>query len=520
MTQDDDEEIIAAARAGFLDEALEMLAQFEQSLLVMESHPEDRENLNAAFRAAHTIKGSAGLFGFDAVVAFTHEAETLLEALRSGELGVSEPVAAALLRSRDQMEHLLDEVRTGQTDPALAERSARLGAELRALQGKGAPPAAAGPAPAAAVAHAAAGACADDAVPLWQLSLRFGRDALRNGLDPLSFIRYLDTLGQVLAIHTLAEQVPTLELLDPEGCCLGFEVRLASSADRATIADVFSFCIDDCEIAILGADATPADWQALLERRAGDETQRASLLALWRSQGVVLPLRDQANAATSEADAAEDPEVAGSQSAAPQIERRAEAAAPDRRQAEPERRAGSKDRRAADETRFIRVRADKLDRLIDLIGELVIAGRRVPAHHGWTMTYPFNMLGALPVRGGATQLQRMIEQAMRDAGRLSELEPGRISFGGLSPLEVRGQCSMIVAYVRDHLAAHESAAVHARYAYQAEKAAGVDDRHGRTGSRKQLAELRRRVGPRIGKHRGQRTPTPGRTGNFDVTEGA
>ena len=83
------------------------------------------------------------------------------------------------------------------------------------------------------------------------------------------------------------------------------------------------------------------------------------------------------------------------------------------------------------------------------------------------------LLGTLPVRGGSTQLQRMIEQAMREAGRFSGPEPGRISFGGLSPLEVRGQCSMIVAYVRDHLAAHESAAVHARYAYQAEKAAGV-----------------------------------------------
>lgn len=81
------------------------------------------------------------------------------------------------------------------------------------------------------------------------------------------------------------------------------------------------------------------------------------------------------------------------------------------------------------------------------------------------------LLGTLPVRGGSTPLQRMIE--MREAGRFSGPEPGRVSFGGLSPIEVRGQCSMIVAYVRDHLAAHESAAVHARYAYQAEKAAGV-----------------------------------------------
>ena len=86
MNRDDDAEILAAARAGFLDEASDMLAQFEQALLVMETTPEDAENLNAAFRAAHTIKGTAGMFGCEAVVTFTHEVETLLEHLRSGAL--------------------------------------------------------------------------------------------------------------------------------------------------------------------------------------------------------------------------------------------------------------------------------------------------------------------------------------------------------------------------------------------------------------------------------------------------
>ena len=70
----------------------------------MESDPENSENLNAAFRAAHTIKGTSGLFGCDAVVSFTHDAETLMESLRSGALKVNEAVIAALLQSRDQIE--------------------------------------------------------------------------------------------------------------------------------------------------------------------------------------------------------------------------------------------------------------------------------------------------------------------------------------------------------------------------------------------------------------------------------
>ena len=123
MSAHDDAEIIAIARVGFLDEAADMLHQFEQALLVMETAPDDAENLNAAFRAAHTIKGTAGLFGLDAVVSFTHEVETLLEALRSGELTVSEPIAAALLEGRDQMGALIDEVRSGDSDPAVRSRS-------------------------------------------------------------------------------------------------------------------------------------------------------------------------------------------------------------------------------------------------------------------------------------------------------------------------------------------------------------------------------------------------------------
>ena len=98
---DDDAEILAAARAGFLAEAQEMLRLYEQSLLVLENAPDDPEQLNAAFRAAHTIKGGAGMFGFDAVVAFTHVAETLLDALRDDGRRVHGRAAAKPRPDRD-----------------------------------------------------------------------------------------------------------------------------------------------------------------------------------------------------------------------------------------------------------------------------------------------------------------------------------------------------------------------------------------------------------------------------------
>lgn len=134
MSQDDD--ILAIAREGFLDEARDMLRQFEQALLAMEQDPGDAEAMNSAFRAAHTVKGTAGLFGFDAVVSFTHEVESLLESMRSGELPLTDEAMALSLRGRDQMELLLAEIGQDSHDPDVAQTSLTLGEALRGLRAR------------------------------------------------------------------------------------------------------------------------------------------------------------------------------------------------------------------------------------------------------------------------------------------------------------------------------------------------------------------------------------------------
>ena len=85
----------------FFAEARDMLVQIEDTLLALESDPSDRENVNALFRAAHTIKGSAGLFGLDRVVAFTHQVESVLDKVRNGELVVDLAMSDVLLKSTD-----------------------------------------------------------------------------------------------------------------------------------------------------------------------------------------------------------------------------------------------------------------------------------------------------------------------------------------------------------------------------------------------------------------------------------
>ena len=371
MHRDDDAEIIAAARVGFLDEAADMLQMFEQALLVMETTPDDAENLNAAFRAAHTIKGTAGLFGCDAVVLFTHEVETLLEGLRSGTLAVTDDISAALLEGFDQMATLLEEVRTGETSPVVHQRSLVLGEQLRRLHGVGGSPAATHAAHAAHddgedllpeaglanTSNATHASPAASAPTTWHLSLRFGEDALRNGLDPLAFIRYLGTMGRVLACHTLTDGLPPLAALDAESCHLGFELRLDTECGHQEIESVFEFACDDCSVKILPPEAGPQDFDALLAQRTeGDAEARSRLCTIWASLG------GEPAGAVARPVAPTEP-TAGPATPAP-----ASPATP-----APDRRAG-RDRRAPGETRFVKVRADKLDHLIDLIGELVIAG--------------------------------------------------------------------------------------------------------------------------------------------------
>jgi two-component system chemotaxis sensor kinase CheA len=310
------------------------------------------------------------------VVAFTHEVETLLEGLRSGTLPVTDPISAALLEGLDQMAALLDEVRTGRASAAVAERSQVLGARLRQLHGAHGAHGADSPAPHADAAHDAAAALDSPlAAPTgaaWHLSLRFGADALRNGLDPLAFIRYLGTLGRISGCEVVAD-VPALADLDAEACHLGFELGLLSTATQADIEQVFEFALDDCSLQIVPPASDGSAFEALLDLRcAGDGDSAEALLATWARLGVGMgQLGDEA--APDQVDAAADADAAAAAADVSAASTATPPTAPAATSPVADRRTG-RDRRTPAEARFVKVRADKLDHLIDLIGELVIAG--------------------------------------------------------------------------------------------------------------------------------------------------
>jgi len=98
---------------SFVIECRELLEAMEEALLIVEQAAEDPEIINAIFRAAHTIKGSAGMFGLDAIVAFTHAAESVLDQVRSGDIAMTSALAALFIEAHDHLILLIGHVADG-----------------------------------------------------------------------------------------------------------------------------------------------------------------------------------------------------------------------------------------------------------------------------------------------------------------------------------------------------------------------------------------------------------------------
>ena len=339
----------------FILEARELLEDMEAALLRVADEADPRESINAIFRAAHTIKGSSGLFGLDAVVTFTHVVESVLDRVRDGTVTLDEPLVVLMLASGDYIGRLVDGVERGepQADPKTEPEGAALLGRLQTyLAGEAAS--------AAPVAVAASGASAGGPAR-WHLSLRFGPDVLRNGMDPLSFIRYLATLGEIEHIVTLPDAVPSLDTLDAEGCCLGFEIGFLTSADKAAIENVFEFVIDDCALRIVPPGSQVAQYIELIRSLPEGPSRLGEILVACGSvtaHELETALELQAAGASTQKIGAI---LAQQGKVAPQV---VEAALAKQKQVKETR---------ATESQSVRVDADKLDRLINLVGELIIA---------------------------------------------------------------------------------------------------------------------------------------------------
>lgn len=357
---DQDTSYVADALPTFISEAQDQIATIEHLLLRLEETPDDRDLLDELFRCAHTVKGSAGIFGLDTLVGFTHHVETLLDGVRGGGVTLTPNLGTLLLQCKDQIQLLLDAAKAagGDADDAdTAPTRAELIVRLHAAGGGGA---LAG----LKKADLPTGGTQAHVQRRWNVSVRFGTDIFRNGMDPLALLCYVSELGTLAELHQ-AGSVPNLEEIDPESCHLAFTFTLQTEAPRDQIEAAFSFVRDDCELLVEPAESAQSELIALIESLPDQPRLGELLVAVGAitAEQLSLALQRQAEAA-----AAGNPQRVGAllQKVAdigPQV---VDAAV--RKQSRQREAAAGKE-----DNRFIRVQADRLDAVINLLGELVIA---------------------------------------------------------------------------------------------------------------------------------------------------
>ncbi len=244
---------ITRFHATFFEESRENLAAMEAGLLDMESGGGGADTIHVVFRAAHSIKGGSATFGFTAIADLTHLLETLLDEARSGKRTLDGVAISALLGSVDALRMLLAAAEHGDAiDQAML---ARARAELeRLLSGASAAEAA----PAAPVAAAPAPAASADPQG-WSISFEPERSLFLSGNDPLRMLRELGQLGE-LKVACRDDALPPFNELDPFEAWLAWDLQLIGNVKRSAIEDTFAWVEDQCSLSIepLAAEAPAA----------------------------------------------------------------------------------------------------------------------------------------------------------------------------------------------------------------------------------------------------------------------
>jgi two-component system chemotaxis sensor kinase CheA len=250
-------------KLSFREEAREIVAELEATLLELDGDTAESENVSKTFRGLHTIKGSGAMFGFDQLAAFTHEIENAFDAVRNGGLAISPELIDLTLQAVDQIKLMVEEEPgSGACD------AARCGEILRGVRALMGPPSSSpstspssslssslsstpSPSPAQPARESAPLASGSASSPCAQWRIRFapGPELLRDGTNPLLLLNELAHLGSLQVAADLSA-IPPLAELDPERCYISWSLTLSTRSPLESIRDVFIFVEDSCELTI------------------------------------------------------------------------------------------------------------------------------------------------------------------------------------------------------------------------------------------------------------------------------
>jgi two-component system chemotaxis sensor kinase CheA len=351
----------------FIAEGEELLQDMEDSLLVLENNS-DEETLNTIFRAAHTIKGSAGLFGLDYIVEFTHVVENVLDDMRNCLIPTSSELITVLMRSKDFIAVLIAGIENDEEGDKVEREEL-----IQLLTAFKTGTAVSAPTPMTeVVADESDDADDEDSAQSdhYHISLRLGVDTFRMGFNPVKLFAQLTEIGEILECAFIGDSIPELAELDAESCYLGWEIALKSNAKKEQIAEIFEF-IDGTELHVLPPKSHISAYRHLIEQLPEDELALGQLL-LQIGTLTEQELQEILNLQQENLKAGKDPstQLTGKLLVEKNMV-----------QEEVIEEALKKQDKVRDSKQkalnFVKVDSSKLDRLINLVGELVINGAKL-----------------------------------------------------------------------------------------------------------------------------------------------
>lgn len=337
-----------AHKETFREEAYELLSELERSLLELEDNPGDMEQVGRVFRAMHTIKGSGAMFGFDDIASFTHNVENVFDQVRSGKIPVTRELVNLTLSARDHIKDLLDA--SGTENPVDEANASRIISSLNKLLTGG------GDSEPSKETQDIQ--LSSRAMVTYRVQFKPHPELFMNGTNPLLLLNELRDLGECsVTAHT--ENIPALEDLNPEALYIFWDVVLTTDKGMNAIKDVFIFVEDDSDITIdilmeedpynVLDQPQPRLGEILVKHGAISDQALTKALSSQKRIGEILV---QEKITTRAA-------VAAALSEQNQIKKRIE------------------QRAESTQTSSVRVPAEKLDQLVDLVGELVTVQARL-----------------------------------------------------------------------------------------------------------------------------------------------
>ncbi len=368
---------MAEIRASFFIECEELLEALQDGLAAMDGGDNDVETINVCFRAVHSMKGGAGAFGLDQLVRFAHRYETVMDEVRSGRLSPDRDAMMLFFRAADVLSDIVRASRDGgeldsaETEAVLSQLESLAGdvpeeqeeADVSDFQPM-----------TLSLDFGAAPALEDD--DGWTVTFRPHKELFASGNEPQHLLRALLALGDGHA-EVSTDQIPTLDTFDPEQSYLEWTLHLDSACSEADIREVFDFVDGICDLHVSGGGAAPAlpTLDALPGTMDDEEYEppAATRLTLTEPGDVGVPADDAPPPAVAVA-APSEPQMPDAPVAAPPVADPPKPApqATAKPTPSPTKEEGARPAQATQQKATVRVDLDRIDRLVNLVGELVI----------------------------------------------------------------------------------------------------------------------------------------------------